>query len=47
MNLGTNDMQAQNVFESLQSKQKQLQHATQMCRMILKIDDVIQPANYE
>eukprot|EP00188_Purpureofilum_apyrenoidigerum_P005864 Plantae.Rhodophyta-Purpureofilum_apyrenoidigerum.ctg8143.p1 GENE.Plantae.Rhodophyta-Purpureofilum_apyrenoidigerum.ctg8143~~Plantae.Rhodophyta-Purpureofilum_apyrenoidigerum.ctg8143.p1 ORF type:complete len:538 (+),score=140.39 Plantae.Rhodophyta-Purpureofilum_apyrenoidigerum.ctg8143:126-1739(+) len=47
MGLGTNDMKEQKVFEALKSKQKQLQHATQMCRMILKIDDVIQPANYE
>mmetsp|Transcript_45182 Transcript_45182/g.175344 ORF Transcript_45182/g.175344 Transcript_45182/m.175344 type:complete len:538 (-) Transcript_45182:1435-3048(-) len=47
MGLGESDMKKQNVFESLQSKQKQLQHATQMCRMILKIDDVIQPSQYE
>lgn len=47
MGVGTNDMREQNVFEALVSKQKQLQHATQMCRMILKIDDVISPSEYE
>lgn len=45
--VGTNDMKAQNVFESLSSKKQQLFLATQVCKMILKIDDVIQPAEYE
>eukprot|EP00184_Porphyridium_aerugineum_P006972 CAMPEP_0184695590 /NCGR_PEP_ID=MMETSP0313-20130426/3180_1 /TAXON_ID=2792 /ORGANISM="Porphyridium aerugineum, Strain SAG 1380-2" /LENGTH=536 /DNA_ID=CAMNT_0027154083 /DNA_START=53 /DNA_END=1663 /DNA_ORIENTATION=- len=47
MNLDTADMSKQFVYESLRSKQQQLQHATQMVKMILKIDDVIQPANYD
>lgn len=41
LGLGTNDMKAQNVREALASKQQQLLHATQMVRMLLKIDDVI------
>ena len=45
--VGTNDMKEQNVFESLSSKKQQLFLATQVCKMILKIDDVIQPAEYE
>lgn len=47
MSSGTNDMREQNVYESLSSKQQQLQHATQMVKMILKIDDVITPAEVE
>lgn len=38
---GTNDMKEQNVFDPLISKQQQLLLATQVVRMILKIDDVI------
>ena len=45
--VGTNDMKQQNVFESLSSKKQQLFLATQVCKMILKIDDVIQPAEYD
>lgn len=45
--LGTNNMKEQNVFESLSSKKQQLFLATQVCKMILKIDDVIQPAEYD
>ena len=40
---GTNDMKKQKVFETLIGKQQQLLLATQLVRMILKIDDVIQP----
>merc|ERR1711988_713625 len=40
---GTNDMKAQGVFETLLSKQQQISLATQVVRMILKIDDVIAP----
>jgi len=40
---GTHDMKSQKVFETLIGKQQQLQLATQVVRMILKIDDVIQP----
>jgi len=43
MNRGTRDMKAQGVFETLIGKQQQLSLATQVVRMILKIDDVIQP----
>jgi len=43
---GTNDMKRQRVFETLKGKQQQLLLATQMVRMVLKIDDVIQPSEY-
>lgn len=45
--VGTNDMREQNVFETLSGKKQQLFLATQVCKMILKIDDVIQPTDYE
>jgi T-complex protein 1 subunit epsilon len=38
---GTNDMREQGVFDSLLGKQQQLLLATQVVKMILKIDDVI------
>ena len=38
---GTYDMRDQNVIETLIGKQQQLQLATQVVKMILKIDDVI------
>ena len=38
--VGTNDMRQQNVFETLIGKKQQLMLATQVCKMILKIDDV-------
>eukprot|EP00887_Chlorella_sp_A99_P000362 scaffold13.g362.t1 len=41
---GTNDMRRQNVFETLIGKRQQLTLATQVCKMILKIDDVIKPS---
>lgn len=44
---GTNDMRDQNVFETLLAKTQQLRLATQVVRMILKIDDVIQPNQYQ
>jgi T-complex protein 1 subunit epsilon len=47
MQRGTNDMKKQKVFETLIGKQQQLNLATQVVRMILKIDDVIQPGAYE
>lgn len=40
---GTNDMKEQYVFDPLVSKKSQLYLATQLVKMILKIDDVIQP----
>lgn len=43
---GTNDMREQRVFETLIGKQQQMLLATQLVKMILKIDDVIQPAEY-
>lgn len=43
---GTNDMKAQRVFETLKGKQQQLLLATQLVKMVLKIDDVIEPAHY-
>jgi len=44
---GTNDMKEQKVFETLIGKQQQMLLATQVVRMILKIDDVIQPGAYQ
>uniref|UniRef100_A0A6A7G3M0 T-complex protein 1 subunit epsilon n=1 Tax=Hirondellea gigas TaxID=1518452 RepID=A0A6A7G3M0_9CRUS len=40
---GTNNMKEQMVFETLIGKQQQFQLATQVVKMILKIDDVIEP----
>jgi len=45
--VGTNDMKEQKVFETLIGKQQQLQLATQVVKMILKIDDVISQGAYE
>ncbi|CAG9467080.1 unnamed protein product [Pedinophyceae sp. YPF-701] len=42
--VGTSDMKEQNVFETLIGKKQQLFLATQVCKMILKIDDIIKPA---
>eukprot|EP00004_Rigifila_ramosa_P012773 TRINITY_DN2790_c0_g1_i3.p1 TRINITY_DN2790_c0_g1~~TRINITY_DN2790_c0_g1_i3.p1 ORF type:complete len:650 (+),score=158.03 TRINITY_DN2790_c0_g1_i3:1287-3236(+) len=44
---GTLDMKAQNVFDTLIGKVEQMRLATQVVKMILKIDDVIQPNQYE
>ena len=44
---GTNDMKSQKVFETLIGKQQQIMLATQVVRMILKIDDVITPGQFE
>lgn len=43
---GTNDMKKQRVFETLIGKQQQMLLATQLVKMILKIDDCITPAEY-
>jgi T-complex protein 1 subunit epsilon len=43
---GTNDMREQNVFETLIGKQQQILLATQVVKMILKIDDVISPSEF-
>lgn len=40
---GNTNMKEQKVFETLLSKKGQLQLATQVVKMILKIDDVIEP----
>lgn len=40
---GTNNMVIQGVYEGFNSKKQQFQLATQVCKMILKIDDVIKP----
>ncbi|KAH6555134.1 hypothetical protein KP509_1Z279400 [Ceratopteris richardii] len=45
-NVGTNDMKEQNVFETLIGKQQQIFLATQVVKMILKIDDVITPSAF-
>ena len=39
-------MKEQKVFETLKGKQQQLLLATQVVKMILKIDDVIKPSAY-
>jgi len=44
MNMGTNDMWKQNVYEACASKCNQFRLATQVVKMILKIDDVITSA---
>ena len=41
LNKGTNDMKVQKVYETLIGKQQQVMLATQIVKMILKIDDVI------
>jgi len=47
MHKGTTNMYEQGIFESVLSKKSQLQLATQVVKMILKIDDVIAPQEYE
>lgn len=44
---GVTNMKEQKVFETLLSKKGQLQLATQVVKMILKIDDVIEPTPTE
>lgn len=44
---GTTNMYEQGIFESINSKKNQLELATQVVKMILKIDDVIAPQEYE
>jgi T-complex protein 1 subunit epsilon len=44
---GTTNMMEQGIFESILSKKNQLELATQVVKMILKIDDVIAPQEYE
>merc|ERR1711865_1062987 len=44
---GTTNMHAQGIYESAASKKHQLELATQVVKMILKIDDVIAPQEYE
>mmetsp|Transcript_636 Transcript_636/g.2518 ORF Transcript_636/g.2518 Transcript_636/m.2518 type:complete len:539 (-) Transcript_636:1532-3148(-) len=46
MQVGTNDMKQQRVFETLIGKKQQIQLATQVVKMILKIDDVIMHGAY-
>ncbi|XP_074604200.1 chaperonin containing TCP1 subunit 5 [Brevipalpus obovatus] len=43
LNQGTNDMKVQNVIETLTSKKQQISLATQLVKMILKIDDIRKP----
>lgn len=44
---GTNDMKQQHVIETLIGKKQQISLATQMVRMILKIDDIRKPGEAE
>lgn len=46
MRNGTNNMKLQGVYEGFNAKKQQLQLATQVTKMILKIDDVIKPHEY-
>ena len=39
-------MKKNGVYEGLAAKKQQFQLATQVVKMILKIDDVISPSNY-
>ena len=39
-------MKKNGVYEGLNAKKQQIQLATQVVKMILKIDDVISPDNY-
>ncbi|KAG6796955.1 T-complex protein 1 subunit epsilon [Apis florea] len=45
LNRGTYDMRAQNVIETLTSKTQQILLATQLVKMILKIDDIRSPSD--
>merc|ERR1712178_391925 len=47
MEKNTDDMKEQFVFETLIGKIQQFRLATQVVRMILKIDDVIEPSQYQ
>jgi len=47
MSKGTTDMYAQNVYETCASKVSQLRLATQVVKMMLKIDDVVDASNVE
>merc|ERR1712166_853928 len=47
MHKGTTNMAEQGIYESVMSKTNQLELATQVVKMILKIDDVIAPQQYE
>ncbi|KAE9454170.1 hypothetical protein C3L33_13921, partial [Rhododendron williamsianum] len=44
--VGTNDMREQTIFETLIGKQQQILLATQVVKMILKIDNVISPSEH-
>lgn len=46
MQTGTRDMAEQQVWEPFASKQQQILLATQVVKMILKIDDVITPNDF-
>ncbi|XP_780016.1 T-complex protein 1 subunit epsilon [Strongylocentrotus purpuratus] len=46
MGNGTNDMKEQHVFETLIGKKQQINLASQLVRMILKIDDIRAPGGY-
>ncbi|UKJ90269.2 T-complex protein 1 epsilon subunit [Theileria orientalis] len=46
MNLEIDDLSKHGIFESLHSKVQQLSLATQVVKMILKIDDVITPTDF-
>ncbi|WP_411025039.1 TCP-1/cpn60 chaperonin family protein, partial [Salmonella sp. s54836] len=47
MSTGTNDMKTQNIIEALIGKKQQIILATQLVRMILKIDDIRSPSMQE
>ena len=47
LKVGTNNMKIQGVYEGLNAKKNQLQLATQVVKMILKIDDIIKPTEVD
>jgi T-complex protein 1 subunit epsilon len=44
---GTNNMKIQGVYEGFNAKKQQMQLATQVVKMILKIDDVVKPMEFD
>jgi len=47
LHLNTNDMKQQHVIETLIGKKQQISLATQVVKMILKIDDIRSPGESE
>ena len=45
--VGTTNMKTQAVYEGFNSKKQQFQLATQVSKLILKIDDVVKPHEFD